>query len=684
MATSAKVEEKEIDLEKEVEIQNSDRPEYDPTDEQIERSNTVYTAYDQMNQQRQQVWPQFNNRTLRQYIDDSEKRMNAFVRTREEQGKEIWQANYATRVYANKAKALLASVAREIPQMNFQAVDFNEKFDHFAADMARSLVIHSNNQGNIQEEMFFLAWSCVVRGTVLSYEGYERQNYVKKRIKSYDVRTGDVEEEETERVSSGEPVSFEIPLSDLLIRNWFIRDIQKQPDIIWETYYSDKERFLAQWGAYPNAKFVKDAGDFNDHDKETFFHSKWVESLGASHKGYLVMRYMNKYLDRYTVYANGVELYNGPMPWADITRENFGKKAYPIAKTIYESFADGSFFYGNSMVNASMGEGDVLNTLWNSSMDKTYRSLVPPLLVGDANGDALDLEDDIVAGDTKIRVPDIEQIKQLEMRGVTEGELRMIDLVSSGIDMTTVDPSQSGQAQKYVTARNSVLADERARQLKGLFFMFMESLWLQKTRLRTPNAIMAYSQPRIKKVIGLNGEETVEKKDPVINIRNAQLSDGTRGVLSIEIKDKKEIQKNVEELMAGADAEETDNRTRGVNFEKAIFPYGYLDNLAYYIEIVPDSMHQQNQSLNMALVVEKIDIISKVFPEYFADNKEVFFRDLARAYRDDPAKYDIRKPLSFEEQQQLEIAKRNSNRNGAPAEMAEQMGGGANMSDLMG
>jgi hypothetical protein len=679
MATSVP---KTIDLEKEMEVKDIDRPAYNPTKEQVERRNMVYRAYDEMNQLRRQTWPQFNNRTLRQFIDDSEKRLNAFVRTREEQGKELWQANYATRVYANKAKALLASVARQLPQMNFAAVDFNDKFDHFAAEMAQSLVVHSNNQGNPQEEMFFLAWSCVGKGTVVSYEGYERQNYVKKRIKSYDVLTGDVEEEEVERVSSGEPVSFEIPLTDLLIRNWFIRDVQKQPDIIWESYYSDKERFLAQWGNYPNAKYVKDAGDFNDFERETFFHSKWVESLGASRKGYLIMRYMNKYLDRYIVYANGVELYNGPIPWSDITRENFGKKAYPMAKTIYEPFADGNFFYGNSLVNSSMGEGDILNTLWNSAMDKTYRSLVPPLLVGDANGDALDLEDDIVAGDTKIRVPDINQIKQLEMRGVTEGELRMIDLVSGGIDLTTLDPAQQGVPQKYVTARASVAADERARQLKGLFFMFMESLWLQKTRLRTPNVIMAYGQPRIKKIIGLGGVETVEKKDPVFNIRNAQLSDGTRGVLSIEIKDKKEIQNNAEELMKGADAEETENRLRGVNFEKAIFPYGYLDNLAYYIEIIPESMHEQNQSLFMALVLEKVEIYSKLFPEYFADNKEKFFREISKAYRDDPNKYDIRKPLSFEEQQQLEIAKRNSNRNGAPGEMAEQLGGGTNIANI--
>lgn len=669
--------EKEIKIEVEMEKKDVDRPAYNPGDEEKARLDKVYNAYARMDQLRRQTWPQFNNRTLRQFIDDSEKRLNAFVRTRAEQGKEEWQSNYATRVYANKAKALLASVARQLPQMKFGAVNEEEKFDHFAAEMTQNLVIHSNNQGNPEEEMFFLAWSCVGKGTVLSYEGYERQNIVNKRIKSYDIRTGDVEEEETERISSGEPVSFEIPLSDLLISNWFIRDIQKQPEIIWESYYSDKERFLSIFGAYKNIQYVRDAAEMTDSDKETFFHSKWQESLGREQKGYLVKRYMNKYTDQYIITVNGVEIYNGALPWIDITRENFGRKSYPIAKTIYEPFANSDFFYGNSLVNSSMGEGDVLNTLWNSAMDKTYRSLVPILLVGEANDDALDLEDEIVTGDTKIRVRDVTQVTELRRQGVTDSELRMIDLVSAGIDLTTVDPTSSGQAQKYVTAKASLAADEGAKQLKGLFFMFMKSLWLQKTRLRTPNVLIAYGQPRIKRIFLEDGTSKDEEKDPVFNIKNVRLSDGSVGIISIAFKKKEEIQQNAETLMKEADAEEADNRLHGMNYEKVILPYAYLDHLAYYIEIVTDSLYEQNRSLDMALVLEKTRLYYELFPEFFADNKEKMFRDIARIYRDDPDQYNLKKPLSFEEQQALEVAKRNSSRSGAPGQMAQQiMGGG--------
>ena len=416
-------------------------PVYNPSEEQKARIKFVYDERDEMIKKRDDSYVQFNDRNLKEFIDDSEKRLNAYVLDRASSGKEEWQANFATRAYANKAKALLAATARDIPEMHFKAVNAQNEYNHFAADIMNNLVRHSYNQGNPQEDLFFLAWSNVGHGTVLSYEGFEKQTFIKKKIKSYDMLTGDVEEEEIENTSQGEPCSYEIPLMNLLIKNFYIRDIQEQPAIILDTFYADRERFDANYGKYANAKFVKDLADIEADEHDTYFHEAWNESM-ESGTGFLVSRYMNKYKDVYRVVCNGVELYNGPMLWVDITRKGFGKKMYPIAKTIYEPFATSDFFYGNSQPNSAMGEGDVLNTLYNSSLDKQYRSLVPPLLVGMVNKDMLDLEDELVAGDTKIYVDDINQVKQMELRGISDSDVKMIDLISRGLDLTTLDPMQ--------------------------------------------------------------------------------------------------------------------------------------------------------------------------------------------------------------------------------------------------
>lgn len=637
--------------------QEDQKPAYAPSDEQKVRIQFVYTERADMITKRNEPYVQFNDRTLQEFIDDSEKRLNAYVLDKASQGKEEWQANFATRAYANKAKALLAATSRDIPDMHFKSVNDDDQYDHFAADIAKNLVKHSYNQGNPQEELFFLAWSNVGHGTVICCEDIQKNVYEKSRIKSFDIMTGDIEEEKLGMESYGEPYSYEVPLMNLLVKNFYIRDIQEQPAICHETYYADRERFDAIFGKYPNAQFVKDLADIKADEHDTYFHKVWSESV-ESGKGFLVSRYMNKYKGRrgtYRIVANGVELYNGPMLWIDITRRNYGRPMYPFPKTIYEPFANSDFFYGNSLPNSAMGEGDVLNTLYNTSLDKQYRSMVPPLLIGMVNKDMLDLEDEVVAGDTKIYVDDVSQVKQMELRGISDSDVKMIDLISRGLDLTTLDPQQQGVPQKYITARAAVAADERARQLKGIFFMFMESLWLQKVRLRLPNILLTYTMPKLVEIIGEDGKSKLEERYRTFNVEKTELSDGTRGTLGIEFRSKEQMA-NRKDLQLDVNAEEERGYLAGKPYEKVIMPYGYLNHLSFDIEIIPETLWQSSQAINMAMTIEKVTLINKVFPEYFAENKELLFRDLIKNYSDDPGRYKLPKPMDFTQEQGLALA----------------------------
>ena len=622
-----------------------------PTDQQSARVRFVYDERADMLNKRDQTYPQFNDRTLSEFIDDNDKRMNAYVLSKEAQGKESWQANFATRAYANKAKALLAALARDIPDFKVSAVTENDQFDFTAGDISRELVRHSYEQGNPQEEMFFLSWSCVGKGTVFSYEGIGQQSFAYKKITSFDLLTGDVEWKEEKKRSYFDPVSFEIPLQDLLIKNFYIRDIQEQPSICWDSYYATRDQFDADWENYPNAKFVKDGQAISPEEQDTYFFSKWAQTLNKN-KGYVVSRYMNIYKDVYRIIANGVELYNGPMLWRDPSRP--WRKAYPIAKTIYEPFATSEFFYGNSLPNSAMGEGDVLNTLYNTALDKTYRSMVPPLLVGMVNKDMLDLEDEVVAGDTKIYVEDISQVKEMEIKGITSSDVQMIDLISKGLDLTTLDPSQQGAATKYVTARAAVAADERARQLKGLFFMFIESLWMQKIKLRLANVLISYTKPQLEEVIGEDNVGKLIQRYRRFNIKNTGLSDGNKGVLAVQMTENKE---SATGMMPQIEAEEKiNNKEFGKPFEMIALAYDYFDNLRYDFQIIPSTLWQSSQAITMAMSIEKINVVAGMFPEYFMSNKELFFKDLMKAYQDDPTKYTLPQTQTFDEAKQEQMA----------------------------
>lgn len=628
-------------------------PEYNPSEAQLNRIEFVYKDRQVKLDKQSQTYPQFNDRTLKDFVDDSEKRLNAYVLDKSVQGKEEWQANFATRQYANKAKALLAAMARELPAFTFEAVNKDNSFSNIAADIAKNVVRYSYQQGNPQEDMFFLGWSLLGKGTVYSYEGIHYGTYTDRQITAFDLLTGDVSFKEIEKVSYGEPISFEIPILDLLVDNFYIRNIQDQPSIIWDSYYSSKDKFLKDWGRFENSKFVKGKSDMvSKEDHDTYFHSAWSESINNDPDwDYVVSRYMSVCDDVYRVVANGVELYNGPMLWKDASVKY--KKAYPIAKAIFEPFANSDFFYGNSLPNSAMGEGDTMNSLINSMVDKSYRSLIPPLLIGNINKDMLDLEDEVVTGDTKIYVSDISQVKQMELKGITDSDVKMLDIITRGFDLTTLDPSQQGAAEKYVTARAAVAADERARQLKGLFFMFVESLWLQKVKLRIYNALLAYTRPLEIEILGEENVGKLEKRYQRLNVKDSELSDGSRGTLAIQFVESRDEHKGMKKKI---EDEERLSRYEGKPFEMLAVTARFLDDFSFMVQIISETLWKSSQALSIALTLEKATAVRSNFPEIFNNNKEVFFQDIIKAYGDPVSKYNIPKLKTPEQEDEMALA----------------------------
>lgn len=271
------------------------------------------------------------------------------------------------------------------------------------------------------------------------------------------------------------------------------------------------------------------------------------------------------------------------------------------------------------------------------------------------NKDMLDLEDEIVSGDTKIYVDDINQVKELERRGITDSDVKMIELIARGLDLTTLDPTQEGAAQKYVTARAAVAADERSRQLKGIFTMFMESLWLQKFRLRVPNVLTCYTYPKMSAIVGEDGATKLTEKFRSFNVEKTELSDGSKGTLGIEFRSQEEMADR-KGTRIDIEAEEERNYLQGKPYEKVILPYAYLENMSLDVEVIPETLWQSSQALSMAMTIERVTMIQKLFPEYFAANKDLLFRDTMKNYGDDSGRYKMPQTMDFAEEQGLALA----------------------------
>ncbi|MBT9165076.1 MAG: hypothetical protein DDT23_01091 [candidate division WS2 bacterium] len=447
-----------------------------------------------------------------------------------------------------------------------------------------------------------------------------------------------MEFEEKEIEVADECVDVLVPLSELFIKDFHIHDIQEQPAIAWIRYL-DKDAVEKEFGQYKNYQYVLDKGGAGTYqsETETFFYQRWKDRVEAEND-YEVIKYYNRFKDKYNIIVNGVLLLSAPMLWG---RKD---KVYPFAKQIFEPFSGRPFFYGNSLPNANMDVQDVINTLYNMSLDKTYRSLNPPLLAGIRNKDLLEMENEKIGMETTIYVEDINQVQFQRIPGITDSEMAMIKWVSQGMDLGTIDINQQGIAGRGVTAREIVIANENAKRIKGIFFTFLTDLWVQKTKLRILNILMNYTQPKVEEIVGPEGAKTYRESFRTILVEGSKFPTGETGMLAIQFVGTREALPTQKEL----DIEEEKYNLQGIKFQKIAITSDYLDNFEYDVQVIPESLYQKDSAEAQAIVQEKIRTMALFFPQIFIANQDILFGDFIDAYGEDPTKYNLTPPVPME------------------------------------
>lgn len=609
-------------------IENLEHPKdkYSPSDKNNTLIRRIYDEFVLMRDVLNKPYKYFNDRQLTQFVDDSERRFNGYVPSKKSQGKENWQANFFHPTTRNKTTAILASAALDVPDIRITAKNEKNEVNLKVAGVVSDLVKGSYDNENKEENSFFEDLECAVKGTVISYDGYLKTKVKRKEIKSYDVITGEVEYEEKEYTIDEGCQDFLVPLENLFVYSAFVRNIQKQPAIIW-TQYMNKRDFTYEFGNYTAFKYVREGNELVEKDvQKRYFFEDW--NVRTKEYPIEVIRYYNKINDEYIIIANGVLMLDAPML---LGRK---RKYYPFSKSIYSPFS-GDFFWGNSLPNTLIGEQDIINSLYNMATDKTYKSLVNNLIIGNTNKDDFDLEDETITLDTKIYVQDINQVKEMPNSGLSSSDFKMIEMLGRGLDLSSVDANQQGVAGKGVTAREIVIANENARKLKGIFFLFITSLWMQKIKIRMLNVLTYYTDTNINATVGDEKSKSFRK----FIIENTELSDGTRGNKGIIIaKDKKnlpnqsEINKNVDEYKS---------INKDTNYEEIAVTSEYLNDWEYKIKIVPESVYQKDGSYAISKVEDKLKVMSTLFPQYFKMNQEKLFKDTITSYDEDPDEYDL-------------------------------------------
>ncbi len=609
---------------------------YKPNDSDKAETDFVYAELDDMITERNKTWRQFNDRTLVDFIDDSEKRAQGYVPDRESQGKEDWESNVFNQSTRAKVKALVAAVAVNPPRTPIMARNiWDGSLDVRRGEYMEALVNHARAWDNAETQIFWEAWQACVQGTVIKYNGYLKTIQDRKFIKSYNFETGEMTFDTRKVLVDDKCVDVDIPLTELFIKSFKIFDIQDQPAIAWVRYV-DRDTAEMELGKYKNWKYclAKNSKRYQS-DTESFFSKNFEDRVDEDE--FEIVKYYNKSRDTYDIICNGVLLLRAPLIWG------LTKKYYPFSKSIFEPFSNKHFFYGNSLPYSNMGSQDSINALYNMGLDKTYRSLNPEKLVGTKNKDLLELENEDSGVENTIYVDDVAQVKWLEAPGLNAAEMAMIKWVGQQMDLGSVDVNQQGVATRGVTAREIVIANENAKKIKGIFFTFLTDLWIQKTKLTIVNVMMHYPMAKQQEIIGEEGVKVLQETWPTYYVKNTTLPGGRFGNIGIQIvKNKKSLPKQKD-----LDIQEEVMKLKGMNYSLAAITKTYFDDYDYEPEVVSDNLYQQDLAEAQAVFTEKLKTMMIAFPEIYAQNKKVLFEDFMKAYKDKLDRYNVEPPQAL-------------------------------------
>jgi hypothetical protein len=597
-------------------------PVFVPSPEEVACRTRVYKNVREMSELKNKSMPHFatgpdGERSFLDYVDMSEKILNGFTMSREASGKEEWRSNLCDNITLAKMRAIAAGVGLKTPEMSFTAVNKNGMRSSVRADIFKNIVKTSYDNENPTLNTFNEVWHMMGHGVTFEYEGYKTGGCMQEVIDSFDSVTGKVNTHMEYRKMNGKPFSVLIGPQEFFWWTFKVRDIQDQPRLAWIQHFTKRELEM-EFSKYPNYKYVKDkaeASKFSTLNESTYFTSEWQNRVGEN-DDYEVIRYYSKADEGqegkygYEVWTNGVPLLQSPLLWGD------KEKKYPFAKQIANPFANTNFFVGMSFPGILEAYQDGKNAVLNTLIDKMYRAVDPLKLVGLQNRDLFDIETEVVSHDNTIYVPDINAVKFLEHPSINAGELQMLAILDRGIESESIDKSQQGiSSATQKTATQIQTEDARAREIKGSLFMFLEDLWLQKTRLRTEVILSHFLKDKA-------AQDTI--KDKIITIKDYSFGDGSRGTLDIYVAKSKKDRLTQQDIEAREQAMEK----QGIAYKLISMDVDFLNEWEYDFKIQPKSFEKGDAKVAEDDLMAEIQQLTTLFPEFFVANKDKYLREL--------------------------------------------------------
>lgn len=607
------------DAVKEVEVKQFEHPN---TPEEQQEILAIHRKVDEMYDLQHRSWHEFNDRTLKEYEDDNQKRINNYVEPRSEDIDD-WQTRGFEGITREKMFAFVSKVAMNRPKYKFKATNKKGFIDRIVSEVTEDIYDYTwNYEDPTSVQFFFDAWAAAGSGTVIRWEGIEQTEETLEDFESYDVTTGTIEGL-TERIVKSDIncVARRVKLTNFLISDWYQPDIQKQSCLA-EVFDMSRSDFDRIYGHYKNANKVPYLDHLRDFQEGAFFSQQW-ESVPTD-RVQVIHYYEKGKKSKFRIVANGVMILATPIPRKD------GK--YPYSNGIFKPFADSSFFYGKALPDEIAHDQDIYNAFKNMVIDRAILYVQRPLIGSNLS----EVENEIFRPNGILNVKGGE-LKTMDYDPPGQSDIQILEYLRGAANRQTSDAQQSGQTGKGVTAREIVIADENARKLAGVFRLFLEDFDLRAARLRVGNIYQFYFEPtKLEEIVGDEKTEEFTTAYRTFTLENRTLSDKKNGLKVINIVGKREDLPSKEDI----DVDEAMAKMQGFEMEKLSINAQYVKNFQVDLTIIPESSFEQSRSLKLAMENEYMMTIAKLFPEKMQQYQDYLFRQFNEIYDKDTSEFE--------------------------------------------
>ena len=451
------------------------------------------------------------DRNIIDYVKDSVDRMNEF---HSKPGwKEDWNSNVFDPITRNKLISILSKIAssRMKPELIVKPKSiFNSKNIQERKLIYSDLLEAANRKNKDQLQLIWEMYTAMSEGTVIGYESWLKDTHEVEYIKEVDPDTGEVKSEKIKVDAWDDVFGKIVPINQWYPRTIWVHDIG-QVKKCFMTDIMSLEDFKETYGKFKNAQHVNSAGYYmNDESFE------W--GLMDNMKGHevFVLQFFDEVNDRLKIWANGTEIYNGPMPW--------NHKKLPFWLSIFEPIHH-QFLYGKSLPDKLMGMQDVDNALFNGMLDQLFIGLNSPIF---AAGEIDDIGDNYLEPGRIYHGEEGSSMSKMNLGQLDANTFNMLSLVKRGMEESSISAQAQGVATGGRKTRYEVQQlQEGALSLASLFLQIMESCYSQKYYLRLHNILQYYSQP--------SSVESGKLKFKFLVLEDRKLTNGKTGKKMIQI-----------------------------------------------------------------------------------------------------------------------------------------------------